>query len=100
VTYTADQAKPLLTADEFQLFTDSFDPAVGKLGPDELRQAVQRCRNARDKYRDLQRRQAGQVREQAGARGAALDANERTADKGDIFAEALERYEEALAAAE
>jgi hypothetical protein len=69
VSYTPQAARPLLDSDEYQLFCDSFEPAIDDLNATELKLAVRRCRSARDKYRDLQQRQAVTTREEAQARG-------------------------------
>lgn len=97
MSYTPEQARPLLDSDEFQLFSDSFESAE-KLTAIDLKLAIRRCRSAQDKYLDLQQRQAGMDYEEAAARGVALDADTRAADKAALFAEALTRYEQRLAA--
>lgn len=98
MTYTPDEAKPLLSSEEYGLFSESFDPALSELSVTDLKLAVRRCRAARDKFQELYQRQAIASREALEARGEALDANERTADKANVFIEALARYEERLAA--
>jgi hypothetical protein len=53
-------------------------------GRGELRQRIDRCRRARDKYTDLYREQSRASAARAGARGEALSENERTAEKADL----------------
>jgi hypothetical protein len=93
VGYNRKTVKSLLTDTEYELFLESLPDRIGDLDKKGLRSGVTRTRRARDKYADLQRRQAGAKRQRAGGRGAALGANERTAQKADIFGEALARFE-------
>lgn len=100
MTYTRRSAKPLLTEREYELFSASLGDRISELSPAQLRQAVNQCRRARDKHRDLYRRQADAVIERSGGRGAAATANQRTAKKATIFAETLARFEKHLDRAE
>lgn len=95
-----NHARPLLTDAEYELFTASLSDRIGELDAAALTKAITRTRRARDKAADLQRRQAGKVRESAGARGAARSANVRTEKKATALAEALERFEKRLATVE
>ena len=92
MAYTLTQARPLLTAAELELFTQSRAEPVKRLTPADLAGAVKRTRTLRDKYRDLYRRQTVGVR--TSTPGAVTgDDNERTQRKADILQEVLERYE-------
>ncbi|HVL26507.1 MAG TPA: hypothetical protein VM390_00050 [Acidimicrobiales bacterium] len=93
MAYTRNHAKALLTATEYELFTASLDDRIGEMSPAQLRRAITRCRQARDKYRDLYKRQSLATADRARSRGAASTANERTGKKATIFAEALRRFE-------
>ena len=95
MTYNRNQARPLLTDGEYKLFISSLADHIGELDRKALGQAITRTRRARDKYRDLAKRQNAGTRERAGARGAAHTANERTDVKATIFGEALDRLENA-----
>jgi hypothetical protein len=97
MAYNRNHAKRLLTAAEYELFASSVSPGIDGLEPKDLKRLVGRARRARDKYRDLQQRQSGAVRERKGARGAAADANSRTTAKATIFAETIQRFETRLA---
>lgn len=100
MSYTPSQARPLLDGDEYEVFRTSFEPALDELSVIDLKLAVRRCRSARDKFRDLQRRQETEALEVAEARGAALDVDDRAAEKAALLDEALARYEERLTALE
>ncbi|HWI05072.1 MAG TPA: hypothetical protein VNT52_14770, partial [Acidimicrobiales bacterium] len=88
MTYNRNQARPLLNDTEYKLFISSLVDHIGELDRKALGQTITRTRRARDKYRDLAKRQNTATRERAGARGAAHTANERTAVKATIFGEA------------
>jgi hypothetical protein len=96
MTYNRNQARPLLTDAEYELFVSSLSDRVGELDRRELGKSITRMRKARDKYRDLAKRQNIGTRKRAGARGAAQTANVRTEKKATIFAEALVRLERQL----
>ncbi|HVL06853.1 MAG TPA: hypothetical protein VM388_12765 [Acidimicrobiales bacterium] len=93
MTYNRNQARPLLNDTEYKLFISSLADHIGELDRKALGQTITRTRRARDKYRDLAKRQNTATRERAGARGAAHTANERTDVKATIFGEALDRLE-------
>jgi hypothetical protein len=95
-----NHARPLLTDAEYELFTSSLSDRIGDLDVAGLTKAITRTRRARDKAADQHRRQAGKVRDTAGARGAARSANVRTEKKATALGEALERFEKRLATAE
>lgn len=98
----ARQAKRLCTEDELRLYQDSlFGGRLGQLSPLELRSRLRRARALRDKYRDVHRRQ------RSGARGKMPDGRakevhdfSRTFQKGELFEEAVERFEGRLRALE
>lgn len=96
MTYNRNQAKPLLSADEYMLFTDSLSDRIGDLDQAQLRAAITRARTARDKYRDLAVRQNIAVSKVARARGAAHGSNDRTDAKATVWTEALARFEKRL----
>jgi hypothetical protein len=100
MAYTRNHARPLLTDAEYDLFVSSLSERIGDLDESGLRKQIGRIRRLRDKARDLHQRQAGAVRNVAGARGAARTANERTAKKATALTEALERFEARLAGLE
>jgi hypothetical protein len=93
MTYNRNQARPLLTKGEYDLFTLSLGPRIDELDRKELKRTIDRTRRARDKYRDLSKRQTITTKKRKGARGAASDANQRTKAKATIFTEALGRLE-------
>lgn len=93
MTYNRNQARPLLTDTEYELFTASLTDHIGDLDRRGLAQVTMRTRRARDKYRDMAKRQNTATRQRAGARGAAHTANERTGLKATVFTEALDRLE-------
>lgn len=90
------QVKDLLTQAEYAIFVASLPANVPSLSDRELRGEITRCRQARDKYRDLYHRQATSSRERRRSRGEALAENERTSRKADVFDDALDRLEQGL----
>ncbi len=100
MTYTRNHARPLLNDSEYELFTLSLSDRITDLNQAELNKAITRARRARDKASDLVKRQAGKVRQSAGARGGALNANERSKKKEVALSEALGRFEKRAAALE
>lgn len=90
MSYSLQEAKPMLTADELHLFEQSMPGAIDKLDPKALSSSIKRARELRSKYRDLYQRQTVQAK----ARGSADDANHRTRDKAQIMAELVQRFEE------
>lgn len=90
-------AKPLCTAAEFALASESYPPRVGELSEKELRQRITRTRKLRDKYADLASKQAREIRGKAKpARQRGPTGNASTVIKRDFFAETLERFETKL----
>jgi hypothetical protein len=91
------QVKDLLTQAEHAIFLASLPANLPSLTDRELRGEITRCRQARDKYRDLYQRQATSSRQKRRSRGEALSENERTGRKADVFDDALARLEQGLA---
>jgi hypothetical protein len=95
---TLIQARKLLTTAELDLFAASRGDALKGLAAVQLRGKVKRSRTLRDKYQDLLRRQKVATRGRTGSKaGASGVANERTAQKAEVFAEVLARFEQRLA---
>ena len=98
---SAAVARKLCTAQEWTLVASSRGEALKALPPYRLKSKVTRARTLQDKYRALERRQAGEARGKRGARSTRpAQGNKNTALKTQIFAEALERYQRQLAAVE
>ena len=94
MAYIRTEAKKLLTAAELELFDAGRSTEIRKLTKPELRKKLERSRKLRDKYRDLYRRQRLTIRSEVGSKaGAKGDANERTRQKEEIFAESVARFE-------
>lgn len=96
-----ERAKQLCNQREFELVEASWGRGLQELTPARLRQKVQRARTLRDKFRDLARQQAGEARGKRDARSTRpAQGNRNTKLKARIFDEALERFQERLAAME
>lgn len=94
MTINRRQARPLMTAAEYEFFETSFGDALKALTPARIAGKVRRARTLRDKYTDLLRRQKIATRGRTGSKsGANGDANARTERKAQAFGEALERFE-------
>ncbi|MFA4914009.1 MAG: hypothetical protein EOO27_19310 [Comamonadaceae bacterium] len=94
MTYGRTEAKKLLTVAELELFDAGRSTAIRKLTKPELRSKLERSRKIRDKYRDLFRRQRLAIRAEVGSKaGAKGQANDRTRQKEEIFAESVVRFE-------
>lgn len=92
--YNLTQVRALCTTAEFNLVAASSSRVIGKLSRTELRDKITRARNARDKYRDLTKRQRLALRERTGSKkGGRKEANVRTEQKAKIFDEALGRFQ-------
>ncbi len=90
-------AKPLCTASEFELATESYPPVVKTLDVKALRQRVARARKLRDKYSDLAAIQTREIKGKAApTRRKAPTGNQGTVTKQAFFAETLERFEARL----
>ncbi|MGV8943325.1 hypothetical protein [Thermomonas sp.] len=96
---TRDQASRLLTQPEMALFGDSRNPALRALTENALVARIERTRKLRDKSRDLFQRQTLKSRDHTGSKlGAFGNANQRTAKKGEILDDILQRFEGRLEA--
>lgn len=94
MAFNRRQARPLCTDTEYALFTASLADAITDLTPAQLRSKLERARRARDKYRDLVKRQRLANRTRTGTnKGNRPETNARTAEKAQLFAEALARFE-------
>lgn len=94
MAHTRTEAKKLLTATELELFDAGRSTEIRKLTKAQTRSKLERSRKLRDKYRDLFRRQRLALRTEVGSKsGTKGDANERTRQKEEIFAETVARYE-------
>jgi single-stranded DNA-binding protein len=94
MAYNRAQALKICTAAEMEVFLSSLSDAIGTLTHAQLRSRIARARTLRDKNTDLFRRQASATRATTGTkRGASGDANRRTEQKAQIFAETLTRLE-------
>ncbi len=91
---TANEAKKLCTAAEYELVRQSASTAIGSLSESQLRTAVQRTRKLLDKQRDLAARQRREGRGKAGPRGSrpSKPDNANTLRKLELFEEVLERF--------
>lgn len=86
--------RSLLTAAERKVFDSSTGKALAAAGRDQLQAAVGQARTLRDKWRDLYAQQTRTTKRTAKAGTAA---NDRSRDKADLFAGAVERLEKRLA---
>jgi hypothetical protein len=94
MTYNRSQARHLLTRAELDLFEASLADRLGAATPADLRVLIRRARTFRDKAGDQFRRQRLQSRERTGSKGGkGGEANRRTSQKAQLFAEALQRFE-------
>ena len=94
MAYNRAQALKICTAAEMEVFLSSLSDAIGTLTPVQLRSRIAKARTLRDKNTDLFRRQVAATRAATGSkRGASGEANRRTEQKAQIFAEALARLE-------
>jgi hypothetical protein len=89
----------LLTADEEELVRRTSPAALARLDEDELVDLHDRVRRARNKYAKLHRRQAAAQVTKDRARGVAGAKNERTAQKAEVFEQALAEVSHQLAVA-
>lgn len=94
MTIQIRKAERLTSATEFTLVKAALAPALRKLDGKQLAAHVTRARRARDKYRDLLKRQRLSARERTGQKsGRGGDANARTREKAELFQEVLQRFE-------
>lgn len=94
---TRAKAIALLNKGEMQLYDDSRHNPIRRFTAAQLESRVTRARAARDRARDLVRRQKLASRERTGSkRGASGAANQRSKDKVEILADILKRFETRL----
>ena len=87
--------RQLCTSTEVNLVSQSRLPALRGLSAAKLDQLIQRARRLRDTYRDKARQQRREERGKSAPKGARpAQGNERTVKKEEIFAEALERFQQ------
>jgi len=89
------KAKSLCNANELALVAASSRTQLSALSPAQLRQKVSRARKLREKWRDQAERQRRGAQTRQGARQTSASA--RSAEKAQLFAEVLERFETRLA---
>lgn len=91
---TRAKATSLLNKGEMQLYDDSRHNPIRGFTVKQLESRVTRARAARDRARDLVRRQKLASRERTGSKGGASGAaNQRSKDKVEILADILKRFE-------
>ncbi|MFZ7094892.1 hypothetical protein ACOPJQ_12750 [Luteimonas dalianensis] len=94
---TRAKATALLNKGEMQLYDDSRQNALRGFTASQLDTRITRARSARDRSRDLVRRQKLASRARTGSkRGASGTANQRSKDKAAIMADILKRFEAGL----
>lgn len=92
---TRARATALLNQREMALYDDSRVNVLRKLDVKALDSRIARSRDARDRARDLVRRQKLASRDRTGSkRGTSGAANQRSKDKADLLAEVLTRFED------
>lgn len=97
MAFTRTQATGLLNQAEMCLFDDSRANALRGLDAGQLGKRVERARKARDRARDLLKRQRLASRGKTGSkRGASGDANQRSERKAELLGDVLARFEEQL----
>lgn len=94
---TRAKASQLLNQREMALYDDSRINGLRQLDGRALATRVARARTARDRARDLVRRQKLASRERTGSkRGSSGGANQRSKDKAELLADILDRFETRL----
>ena len=86
--------RAMLTAAERKVFDSSIGKEIAAAGKAELQAAIGHARTLRDKWRDLY---AQQTRTTKRTVKAGTSANDRSREKSELFAGALERLEKRLA---
>ena len=95
---TRAKATTLLNQREMALFDDSRANALRQLDEKALSTRITRARAGRDRARDLVQRQTLSSRDATGSkRGNSGNANARSADKAELMADILARFEGQLA---
>lgn len=91
---TRAKATALLNKGEMQLYDDSRQNPIRGFTVSQLESRITRARAARDRSRDLVRRQKLGSRARTGSkRGASGGDNQRSKDKAEILADVLKRFE-------
>lgn len=88
-----------LTQQENALIDEAQPHALARMDEESLKELQRRLRQARDKHFSLLRRRGAARVKAEGSRGAAEPANERSAEKVEIFDEALAQVNQRLDAA-
>jgi hypothetical protein len=84
----------LLTEAEHASYEASLPGNADKLSDTRLGQEIDRCRQARDKHRELYEHQSVSSTAKRRSRGAALAVNERSGRAAELLDDALARLEE------
>ncbi len=89
------RARRLCTAQEWRLVQTARRDPLARLTIAQLRQSIVRARKLRDKWRDQTTRQHRRSQQKKGARG--VSAPQRSPEKHELFAAAMDRFESELA---
>ena len=84
----------MLTAAERRVFESSIGKEIAAAGREQLQAAIGQARTLRDKWRDLYAKQTRTTKRSA---TSAATANDRSREKSELFAGAIERLESRLA---
>lgn len=94
---TRAKATALLNKGEMTLYDESRHNAIRGFTASQLETRIDRARKARDRSRDLLRRQKVSSRAATGSKGGTSGvANQRSADKAEIIGDILKRFESRL----
>lgn len=95
MTFARAQAESLLNQAETGLYNDSRINSLRRLQVKEIDKRIERARKARDRARDLLKKQKLASRANSGSkRGASGKDNERSQRKADLLADILKRFED------
>lgn len=86
--------RAMLTAAESRVFESSIGKEIAAAGREQLQAAIGHARTLRDKWRDLYAQQTRSTKRTA---KAGTGANDRSREKSELFAGALDRLEARLA---
>ncbi|MBA2662223.1 MAG: hypothetical protein H0U74_07995 [Bradymonadaceae bacterium] len=93
MTILREQARALCTDDEYVLYEASFGKPLEGLSLSELRENIARTRRARDKFRDLAKRQRLEQRGKKEPSGQTpAQGNDRSEQKVTLFQQTLDRF--------
>lgn len=98
MAFSLAQAKSLCTASELTLARASTRNEIGRYSVVQIRQKLERARKLQDKWRDQSRSQRRAAK--ASARSRPTDPTARSAEKAELFAEVVARFEAQLATLE